>query len=300
MLKKGSKSFGLATLFFSAATRQSVYYLYAWCRHCDDVTDGSTLGFSQNPMGLETNRVQKLIEHTQLAIKNPQAPLERPFIAFAKVMNDHEIPWAYAQDLLEGMSRDARGDLISNASDLRLYCYQVAGTVGLMMCHIMGLKDPRALKNAVDLGIALQLTNITRDIGDDYRVGKIYLPMEWLQEAGIAPADLMHPKSAIPLETLVNRLLREAEVHYKSGLKGLSDLPWRPALAVAIAASVYRAIGIRVQKLGPLARHQRVSLSRFAKSLALLRGIFILMQTLPGRLFKPRTISPIREIWRYS
>jgi phytoene synthase len=299
-LRKGSKSFSFATHLFSRETRESVYYLYSWCRHCDDVTDGSILGFHQNPIGLEVNRVEHLKEMTHLGVREENPSIDTTFLAFGQVARKHQIPLVYADDLLIGMKRDAEAQKISNHADLLTYCYQVAGTVGLMMCHIMGLKDPRALKYAVDLGIALQMTNIARDIGDDYRVHKIYLPEDWLQEENIPATKLLEPEHALRLNFLVHRLLKEADHYYELGLRGLVDLPWRPALAVAVASSIYRAIGIEVLKLGPEARTQRVTLSLFQKFKALSWGISLLLKTIPDRIFFPRPISPISEIWRYS
>ncbi len=299
-LRKGSKSFSFATLLFSKETRESVYFLYAWCRHCDDVTDGSVLGFNQNPIGLKSNRVDHLQEMTHRAIREEMAPVEGPFLAFGRVARKYGIPSLYADDLLAGMRHDAQNTKIKDLPDLLTYCYQVAGTVGLMMCHIMGLKDPRALKNAVDLGIALQMTNIARDIGDDYRVKKIYLPDSWLNQEDIPASLMLQPQNSARMDQVVQKLLLEAETHYKAGLQGLIDLPWRPALAVAIAASTYRSIGLQVLKLGPKARQTRVVLGKAQKTIAVLQGIVILLRTIPERILKPRPVCPVHELWRYS
>ncbi len=299
-LEKGSKSFSFATLLFSKEIQKSVYFLYRWCRHCDDVTDGSQLGFHQNPEGLEAHRVTQLKEATHLAIREDRSITNGAFVAFGEVARKHGIPSLYADDLLQGMQHDAEGGQIRTRSDLLVYCYQVAGTVGLMMCHIMGLKDSRALKYAVDLGIALQMTNIARDVSDDFRVGKIYLPEDWLVKAGIPSRDLLAPAHSENLHQVVTQLLSEADLYYQSGLRGLNDLPWRAALAVAIAASVYRAIGIQVLKQGSSGRGNRAVLNRLQKMKAAASGISLLLPTLPERIFRPRPIRPILEIWRYS
>jgi len=299
-LRKGSKSFNLATFIFSKDTRESVYLLYSWCRHCDDVTDGSVLGFNQNPMGLELSRVDTLQEMTHLAVRGEYGSIDKPHVAFGMVARKYGIPVTYADDLLEGMKHDAELGKIRTQSDLLKYCYQVAGTVGLMMCHIMGLKNPRALKNAVQLGIALQLTNIARDIGDDYRVGKIYLPEDWLKQEGISQQRLLDPENSQNVDQLVKKLLLEADHHYKSGLQGLIDLPWRPALAVAVASSIYRTIGLQVLKAGDKARKTRITLGPTQKTWAIFRGLYLVAKTIPLRLLAPRRVSPIREIWRYS
>lgn len=263
------------------------------------MTDGSTLGFNQNPEGLDESRVELLRRATHQGISDASAVLPAPFLAFGQVIRKYAIPVQYADDLLDGMKHDAEKQPIKTTADLLLYCYQVAGTVGLMMCHIMGIKSPRALRNAVDLGIALQMTNIARDIGEDFRVGKIYLPEEWLNQVEIQPSQLLNPKNAKTLDQLVERLLTEAEAYYQSGLKGLIDLPWRAALAVSIATFVYRGIGLEVRARGPFARHHRVVLTRRKKLKAFIQGGYQVFTTIPNRLIQPRPTVAIEETWRY-
>lgn len=306
--KKGSKSFSLASRFFSKELQEDVAHFYSWCRWCDDVADGSTLGFHQNPMGLPKNRVEILLKKSQLAISGQYDGTEMPLIAFGQVMQKYHVPWLYAEDLLKGMQHDVTGPVFENLSQLLLYCYQVAGTVGLVMCHIMGLKSTQALENAVHLGIALQLTNIIRDIGDDFRVSKVYLPQNWLSEFRVPPNDLLNSVYSAQLESLAGKLLQEADHYYQSGLSGLKDLPWRCALAVAIAASVYRKIGMRVLEQGHLSwqirghvsEPTRVHLGLWDQIRACGEGIYLFSKTIPNRVLRPRRVVPIDQIWRYS
>ena len=298
-LQKGSQSFALAAQFFSKELYTDVAHLYSWCRVCDDITDGSTLGFDQNPKGLPRDRVENLKRLSKQSLSGEEQGLDLPFVAFGKVMRKYQIPWTYAEDLLMGMAHDANGDEITTFEDLQLYCYRVAGTVGLMMCHLMGLKDVRALKNAVDLGIALQLTNIARDLGDDFSVSKVYLPKSSLMQAGIPPHDLLNQSYAVELESLVKKLLSEADRRYQSGLRGLKDLPWRCALAVSVAASVYRRIGVLVIQKGHASWKTRVCLNRWDKIQACIKGVALFLTTVPSRIIKPRRVLPIDQIWRY-
>lgn len=307
-IHRGSRSFSFASLFFSRQVFEDVAHLYSWCRFCDDIADGSTLGFHQNPAGLSEDRVAKLVENSKLAVEGTSDPSDLPLIAFGQVMRKYQIPFVYAEDLLKGLQHDAAGNKIETLEELLLYCYRVAGTVGLMMCHIMGLKDQNSLEKAVHLGIALQLTNISRDIGDDFRVSKIYLPSTWLNELGVPPEDLLDPKLSTSVESLVARLLKESEAYYASGLTGLKDLPWRCALAVAIAASVYRRIGRTVLLRGYRAwenctsesNSSRVILGRWDRAVALFEGFYLFSKTLPSRIFFYKRITPIERIWRYS
>ncbi len=300
VLAKGSKSFAFASLFFDHKTREAVRLLYYWCRHCDDVTDGSVLGFNQQAtQSLPSDRVTWLQKQTALAYEDSLASLDAPFEAFRRVAKENQIPQLYPQDLLLGMAYDANGESVANVADLLTYCYRVAGTVGLMMCHLTGLKDEGAQKNAVDLGIALQLTNIARDIGDDFRAGRVYLPADWLIAEGIDRFDLLNPLYEEAINRLVRRLLTEADQRYASAEKGLVSLPLRAALAVAIAAAVYRAIGTQVIQRGAKARHTRVSLSRFSKSISATKALWVIAKTLPHRLLSRQSVQPVRQIWRF-
>jgi phytoene synthase len=300
VIARGSKSFAFASLFLEPPAREGASLLYAWCRHCDDVTDGSILGFGQSSRGLPADRVARLKEWTLRAFRGETDRLDPPFLAMARVARRHAIPEVYALDLLDGMERDASGSRFEDIDALQKYCYQVAGTVGLMMCSVMGLKDPRALQNAVDLGIALQLTNIVRDIGDDFRAGRVYVPLRWLKQEGIDEERLMEGGFAAARMRIARQLLVFANDRYASGMRGLRDLPWRAALAVAIAAQVYRGIGAKVLRTGPSAWEGRVSLSRLEKAQAALSGLAHLLKTVPSRFLRRRPVQPVSQIWRFE
>jgi phytoene synthase len=310
VLRHGSKTFALATLFFPRDIQESVYDLYAWCRKCDDITDGSLLGMNQTPKDLAPNRVELLKKWTDLALDSGAATdslaittlefLGPEFLGLRKVFQKYQIPAVYAQDLLSGLSQDVCGESFQTLDHLILYCYRVAGTVGLMMCHIMGIKDPGALGDAVQLGIALQLTNIVRDIADDFRVGRVYMPRDWLNQQKIPISALMDPQYAQERLRLMENLVQEADRRYAVGMAGLVDLSWRSALAVAIAASLYRAIGKSVLKMGVDAGMQRCVLSPIQKVAAVVRGLFFCLKTLPQRILHPRKKIEIQVIWRYS
>jgi len=297
-LQKGSRTFSWASLFFSHQTYEQVLQLYAWCRACDDITDGSQLGWNQNPRGLPADRVTLIWEQTLQAYHSPHIGQSAEFQAFGRLMKEREIPLIYAQDLIEGMRHDALELRCNTLKDLFLYCYRVAGVVGLMMTYLMGLKHPRALKNAVSLGIALQLTNIIRDIGDDFRVGRLYIPMDWLSELQIDPQELLEEKNYKLLEFMRRRLSIEAHRHYQEGLAGLIDLPFRAALAVSVAAHLYRAIGDRVIQLGTSSFITRTTLRTWDRLQATSQGILFVLLSLPSRIKHRRPLLKITEIWR--
>jgi len=195
---------------------------------------------------------------------------------------------------------DARGTRYGTLKELLLYCYRVAGTVGLMMSHVMGLRDECALKHAADLGIAMQLTNVARDITEDAAMGRIYLPLNWLQEAQIPAAEVAAPEYREKLAMLSLRLLREADHYYRSGDAGLWHLSFRSACAVSAARQVYSEIGSLLLRKGARAWDQRTYVTGSLKVWVVMRGVLSLLRSVPGRLSRPWSPAPLRMVWKYS
>ncbi|HSF59620.1 MAG TPA: phytoene/squalene synthase family protein, partial [Candidatus Binatia bacterium] len=253
MIRKGSKSFSLAARLFHPDIRDAAFFLYGWCRYCDDQIDQNGTTGTREELA---KRVKALKEHTASAFSFAEQR-EPVFVALQYIAHRFGIPAHYALELIEGMAMDVRGTRYATLKELLLYCYRVAGTVGLMMSHVMGLRDEKALKHAADLGIAMQLTNIARDITEDAAMGRIYLPLSWLQEAGIDPEEIAAPEHREKLAMLTLRLLREADRYYHSGDAGLWYLSLRSACAVAAARHVYAEIGSLLLKRGARAWDQR-------------------------------------------
>jgi phytoene synthase len=274
MIRLGSKSFAAAARLFDARTRDAVILLYGWCRHCDDQIDGQSFGHAKEPSPGQraAERLEALVSATHEAYRGGRC--EHPaFAAFQLVVQRYRIPERYPIELLKGLEMDVRCERYRSFEDLLLYCYRVAGTVGLMMAQVIGARDEQAGKHAVDLGIAMQLTNIARDIVDDARAGRIYLPLDWLEPAGIPPDELAEPAHRAGLAGLVRSLLAEARKYYSSGDQGLRYLPFRSACAVAAAREVYSAIGARVLSRGPRAWDERAVVPRWKKPGLLARGL---------------------------
>ena len=296
MIKKGSKSFSLAAKLFDPETRDAAFFLYGWCRYCDDQIDET--GKTENQEELAKG-VKALKENTTAAFSF--APQREPvFVALQYIVHRYGIPAHYALELIEGMAMDARGTRYGTLKELLLYCYRVAGTVGLMMSHVMGLRDECALKHAADLGIAMQLTNVARDIIEDAAMGRIYLPLNWLQEAQIPAAEVAAPEYREKLAMLSLRLLREAGDYYRSGDTGLWYLSFRSACAVAAARHVYAEIGSLLLRKGPRAWDQRTYVTGLLKVWVVLRGIASIIRSVPGRIRRPWSPGPLRMIWKYS
>jgi len=181
----GSKSFAAAAKLFDERTRQSAVMLYAWCRHCDDVIDGQTLGHGQVEGDRNSGeaRLAELVDLTERAYAGE--PMADPaFAAFQQVIQRHRIPKAHPLEHLAGFRMDVQGYRYQTLDDTLLYCYRVAGVVGLMMARVMGAEAEPTLDRACDLGLAFQLTNIARDIVEDAQIGRVYLPAEWLGGGG--------------------------------------------------------------------------------------------------------------------
>jgi phytoene synthase len=274
IIERGSKSFAAAARLFDPQTRASAYLLYAWCRHCDDVTDGQDLGWgaSEVPEAAARSSLDSLRRQTEAALAGE--PMENPlFAGLQQVVVRHEIPHRYPLEHLRGFAMDVTRHRYTTLEDTISYCYYVAGVVGVMMAYIMGVRDPDALDRATDLGLAFQLTNIARDIVEDARVGRVYLPATWLEEVHVDPADVAVPQHREAIFVLAERLLDEAEQYYRSSVVGLASLPFRSAWAVATAKEVYRGIGGVVRRRGPAAWDSRASTSKSRKLMLAVKGL---------------------------
>ncbi|NDW03531.1 phytoene/squalene synthase family protein [Jiella pacifica] len=266
-IAKGSKSFAAAAKLFAPEVRKSAMMLYAWCRHCDDVIDGQHLGFSRRPVAEQPEPMQRLnlLVIDTLRALDGDGGVDPAFLSMADVAHRHQLPTRLFVEHLEGYRMDVGEEHYETIEETLSYCYRVAGVVGVMMAMIMGARGERALDRASDLGIAFQLTNIARDIVEDARLGRIYVPAAWLAEARLEAKDLADPAKREKVAALAARLIDFAEPYYRSAFFGLSALPARSAWAVATAHGVYRQIGLDIKARGAAAYGQRVSTSRAAK-----------------------------------
>lgn len=258
VIEGGSKSFARAASLLDPEIRAGAYQLYAWCRYCDDVIDGQTLGHGQQPdePANQTERLESLRATTDAALQG--RPVEGlVFQGIARIVHRYGIPRRHPFELLDGMAMDVAGRRYRDFDDLRVYCYHVAGVVGVMMAHIMGIKDEPTLKRAEDLGTAMQVTNISRDVMDDARVGRVYLPLDWLAEEGVPAAEVANPDRREAVARVVGRLLDRGDAFYKSADTGIAHLPFRSAWSIAAARWIYSDIGTVIRRRGPHAWDRR-------------------------------------------
>jgi phytoene synthase len=265
-IEQGSKSFRLASRLFDRETRERAWLLYAWCRACDDLTDGQTLGHGQAAPADPQQRLALLSSLTERALAGERTG-EAAFDALALVVAECAVPHALVRDHLAGFAMDAAGWRPADEADLLLYCYRVAGAVGCMMAVVMSIPahEQDTLDRASDLGIAFQLANIARDIADDCRNGRCYVPAQWLAEAGIAPGEQTQERHAETMASLAARLASLARAYEASARTGAARLPFRSRWAVLSAAGIYGAIGRKVAERGALALNQRVVIRKRRK-----------------------------------
>ena len=232
------KSFNWAKYFLGRRMGDNAATLYRFCRVLDDMADGEIKG---GPRRL-------LIIRNDLAVgRNTADPLLIEFLPFIRQKN---LPVSVIIALIDGLLQDQNQVLIADLRELHRYAYRVAGTVGLLMCYVLDCNDNAAKAHAIDLGIAMQLTNIARDVLEDATMGRRYLPASLTGE--ITPAQIVNashcPDSQIALKVsdAVSQLLVMADDYYRSGSVGLAYLPVRAHIAIAVAARVYRQIGLQI------------------------------------------------------
>jgi len=232
VIEQHSRSFSLAAKLLPKEIRSDVVKLYAWCRWCDDAVDEAT------SRGEAIERVDLLTADVE-RIYAGQEPKHVSSKWLADIAHKYSIPIELPIDLLAGMKTDVSNPVFETEAELLHYCYQAAGTVGLMMCRIMGVSSISALRNAEALGIAMQLTNIARDINEDWRTGRRYVPKKWLP---LIPKKDMTPTNK-GVRRAVEELLALAETYYVRGYEGFEQLPDGSRIAIRVAGNVYQEIG---------------------------------------------------------
>jgi phytoene synthase len=275
-----SKSFALASRLLSSDGRDDAAVVYAWCRRADDAVD--LVAPSEQPDAV--SRLGRELD----SVYGREAQPDPILAAFQAVARRHGIPRAYPGELLAGMAMDAEGTVYDAYPTLLSYCFRVAGTVGLMMSHVMGVRHPMARRHAAHLGMAMQLTNICRDVQEDWQRARLYLPDDLLALAGASDlrsrlGDKLPAGASSAVASAVRELLRRAEVFYESGDRGIPLLSFRSAWSVRAASLVYADIGrvVLAQDADPLAPRAVVSKGR--KLRLMLRALKMTLGQVPRR-----------------
>lgn len=236
VLANHGKSFYWASIFLGRKQAEWAAQLYQFCRYVDDLADGN--------LASRESRLRAIYQDLERG--EISAGTDTYLENFLALAQQAEIPLAAARELVAGMISDQVPAAIENQDQLLRYCHAAAGTVGVMMCKVLGCDQPRAQSYAVDLGIAMQLTNIARDVLEDAQMGRRYLPASWInvdaqQIARADSADYQIVGSAI------DRLLDLADKYYTSALQGIPMIPWRARFSIAVALRIYRQIGVQLR-----------------------------------------------------
>lgn len=241
LLANGSKTFYAASFLLPKKIRDAATALYAFCRLADDAVD------------LDTDPITGLaVLRERLDRAYDGRPADHPADrAFADTVSRFAVPKAIPEGLLEGFEWDALGRRYQSFSELEAYAARVAGTVGAMMALLMGERRPEVVARACDLGIAMQLTNIARDVGEDARAGRLYLPRDWLTDVGIDAEDFMRaPRMTEGLAVVLARLLAVADHHYQRAEAGIAELPLSCRPGIFAARLLYAEIGREIERRG--------------------------------------------------
>ncbi len=266
LLNAGSRTFLAASLLLPQRVGDPAVSLYAFCRVADDAID------------LSDDPVTAL---AQLRLRLADAYAQQPHDhaadrAFSDIVARYAIPAALPEALLEGFAWDAQGRRYEDLDALTAYAVRVAGTVGVMMSLLMGARDEAVISRACDLGVAMQFSNIARDVGEDARNGRLYLPLQWLREAGVDPeAWCANPVFSPAIAACVERLLREADALYRRAETGIVGLPRGCRPGIAAARLLYAEIGREVERQGLDSISRRAVVSGWRKLTGLLRALML-------------------------
>lgn len=282
MLRVGSHSFFAASLILPREVREPASALYAFCRLADDAVDDGV--DHQKAIAELHERLNRMYDGHPLA-----CPADR---ALSQVIRDHRIPYELPAALIEGFEWDVDGRRYQTMSELYDYAARVAGTVGAMMAILMGARAPDVLARACDLGVAMQLTNIARDVGEDARAGRLYLPLELMRESEVDPDDfLRNPRFSQALGSVVQRLLDQADVLYERSTGGIAQLPVSCRPGINAARWIYSDIGRELEWHGLDSISNRAVVGRTRKAMRLTRSLISSIRP-RARDFAP----PLKEV----
>ena len=276
-LKKHGKSFYWASFFLPKRNKDAATKLYSICRFFDDLADHN----NEDQTKILTGEFKKICDD-----------LSHPINEF---FTSHNLSIKILGDLVDGLVKDQTDVRIKNEKELIQYAYQVAGTVGLMMSPLIMVNNNKANKHAIDLGIAMQLTNIARDIYEDALMNRIYLPQDWISNTDISElTDISSNKDLIQIKSAIKKLILLSETYYKNGFAGMRYIPLKTRLAIFFAAKIYRAIGQKIKKNRYEYSYKRIYVSTIEK-------LFITFISIPEFVFlnlRYNKYQLVREIFQ--
>ena len=255
--RREARNFYYAFVLLPPRRRRAIYVAYAFCRYCDDAVDSESS---------TEEKLQRLADLRQLLEQCYRGHADEPvFMALSRVAADYQIPQEYFEEVLDGMEADLVKTRYRDFDELRQYCYQVASAVGLISIHIFGFKDDRAKPLAIDLGLAMQLTNISRDVKEDCDFGRIYLPQDELARFGYSEADLLAGRVNDAFRELMRFQTQRARAYFQSGFQLLPYLNPRGRACTAVLGRIYSKLLDRIEDANYDVFNHRVSLSATEK-----------------------------------
>ena len=257
-----AKNFYYASRTLPAKKRRAIYAAYAFCRLCDDIADGD--------LPLEEKR--RLLEETRGRLNSDIYPDPHPvFSALRDTIDSYDIPVGHFEELIEGVEMDLTQSRYGTFEELRVYCYRVASAVGLVCIEIFGYTDAKAREYAVDLGLAMQITNIIRDVREDSLRGRIYVPLDELERFGYTEQDLERGIVNEPFRQLMAYQAVRAREHFERGRRIVPLLSADSRACLALLHGVYSSILGRIEESGFDVYSRRVGLPTREKLLLMAR-----------------------------
>ena len=254
---QSGSNFYYSFLFLPEERRRAITALYAFCREVDDVVDEcSDVGVARMKLAWWRQEVASAYEG------QPQHPLAQ---ALAEVSGKFNLPQQRLQEIIDGMEMDLDHNRYPDFASLRLYCHRAASVVGLLSAEIFGYQDPRTLEYAADLGIAFQLTNIIRDVGDDARRNRIYLPLDELKEHGVSVADITSANETDNFRRLIEFQIERSFGFYDRAFAELPAVDRKSQRAGLVMAAIYRTVLEEIRAGGCRVLTQRTSLTPIRK-----------------------------------
>ena len=255
--RREAKNFYYAFLTLPVAKRRAIYAAYAFCRHCDDTVDEET---STEAKLKALSDLQANLDSTYSG--SASSPV---YVALADVARNYDIPQEYFQEIILGVESDLVKDRFQNFDELKEYCYRVASVVGLICLQIFGYEDDRAKEYAVDLGLAMQLTNIIRDVREDLDMGRVYLPQDEMARFGYSEDDLRNGVRNAAFLELMRFQSQRAREYFDRGFKLLPYLSRRSRACPAVLGALYSKVLDRIEASDYNVLESRVSLSKAEK-----------------------------------
>lgn len=255
--KQSGSSFTLSFWFLSKQKREAMTVLYAFCREVDDVVDECTdFQIAQTKLAWWRQEIHRLYHETP---QHPVTKALKPYVSAFALEEAHFI------EIIDGMQMDTEYNRYAEFKQLQLYCYRVASVVGLLSAQIFGYQDRATLKYAHDLGIALQLTNIIRDVGEDARRGRIYLPIDELAQAAVSETAILQSQASSQMQTLLLQQIARAEQFYDKALRQLPQQDIKGQLPGLMMAAIYRTLLQEIKQSPLLVLNHKVMLPPFRK-----------------------------------